>query len=532
MVVTNNSTIAVTLQSLIDDKFGDLNGQGTCNAAGNLYGSIAVGGTYSCTFTRALAASTAAQTHINEVTATVSSSGGPATAKDTAKVTYTDVLPNISVTKSADVDTITANGGISVAGFTPDQSFPRGGIGGSGTDPNFYGDICDDAGPNDVPDQSDLNCFSRADNVTGRLFVRWTWDDTNSWTGNGQSGDACSLLDTDNDGNANYAFCARIENPNGDPNQIGQVAGSPILYKCTDNAADRCTSKTTIETLDPSSVCAISSVSEHFPGQGSDGADIQAECNLRLRDISPTATNANIDLLNVCSFPSGSPNSNPFDCVVSPAAGFLVIVESTTPTNSNAFFGFILRNAGNTANAFATNGFDEFAVQGGATSAGLPVLPGTYAIRQLMPTNWSLTTVTCTRDGNVIASGTSTLITNVTIVQGSTTICTFNNILTASQLVTFTVTVTNNTAEAVTLFSLEDTENPDAATPTYSTLNGVGTCATGGSIISGTPYSCTFTRTISGSPGFQHKDKVRAVGRDNDNNSDTKTSNVVTVVIN
>jgi hypothetical protein len=98
--------------------------------------------------------------------------------------------------------------------------------------------------------------------------------------------------------------------------------------------------------------------------------------------------------------------------------------------------------------------------------------------------------------------------------------------------VTFTVEVTNNSAESVTLFSLEDTENPLAGSPTYSSLNGTGTCATGGTIAGGQKYTCTFTRTISGSPGFQHKDKVRAVGKDNEANADTKSSDVVTVTIN
>src|SRR5687767_5515518 len=88
------------------------------------------------------------------------------------------------------------------------ETLPAGGGGGGA--PAFNGQVCDDAGVNDQPAQSDLNCFSRADNIAGRMWTRWTWDDINSWTGSGQTGDACSLIDTDNDGNANFAFCARI----------------------------------------------------------------------------------------------------------------------------------------------------------------------------------------------------------------------------------------------------------------------------------------------------------------------------------
>ena len=532
VVVTNGSAIPVTFDSLKDNVFGDLNGVGTCNGTGNTYGVIAVSGTYTCAISKTLAASNAGQHHINQATAWVSSDGGPASASDTANVKYYDVKPSITVTKSADITTITATGGTEVAGFVADATFDRSGTSGGGG-PIFASDICDDAGPNDQPAQSDLNCFSRADNVTGYLGLRWTWDDINAWTGSGQTGDACALLDTDNNSKANFAFCVRITNPNGDPTQIAQLnPGSPILYKCSDGAPDRCTSKVLEQSIDTSSTCAVSLVPEHFPGQGDDGQDTQAQCKLRLRDLGANVVIANIDLLNVCSFPSGSPNSNAFDCVVSPAAGFLVIREVTTPSNSDSYFAFRLRNSNNTINAAATNGDSAFAVEGGASSAGLPMVAGTYGLTQLMPTGWSLTSVSCVRDGNVVASGTSTSQPNIPILQGQTTTCTFNNSLVASQTVTFTVTVTNNSLESVTLFSLEDTENPDALSPTYSTLNSVGTCATGGSIANGTPYSCTFTRTVSGTPGTQHKDKVRAVGKDNETNSDTKSSGTVTVTIN
>ena len=530
VVVTNNSTIAVTLTSLVDDKFGDLSGKGTCGTAGNPYGSIPVSGTYSCSFSGTLAASNAGQTHVNEVTASASSDVGPATAKDTAKVTYSDVLPNISVVKSADIDTITAQGGDSVSGFHPDVSFARVG-GGGGGNPVFGIDICDDAGPNDTPEQSDLNCFSRADNISGHQLMKWTWDDINSWTGTGQTGDACALLDTNHDGGANYVLCVRISNVNGDPTLIQQIAGSPILYKCKDGSPDKCP-KSAEQTFSASTGCTIASVGEHMAG-GQDGGDIEATCDLLLADLAPNISISDISLLNVCSYPSGSPTSNAFDCVVSPASGFLVIAKATTPLNSNSYFGFRLRNSANTATVSATNGFDEFGVQGGATSAGIPILPGTYAIAELLPTNWAQDSVTCTRNGSTISgtiSGTTRL--NVTVVQGQTTTCTFSNTLSTSATVTFTVEVTNNSAEAVTLFSLEDTENPDAGTPTYATLNSVGSCVTGGSIAGGQTYTCTFTRVISGSPGAQHKDKVRAVGKDNELNADTKTSNVVTVVIN
>ena len=44
--------------------------------------------------------------------------------------------------------------------------------------------LVDVQGANDQPTQSDLNGFTRADNVSGKLGVAWTWDDINAWTGN------------------------------------------------------------------------------------------------------------------------------------------------------------------------------------------------------------------------------------------------------------------------------------------------------------------------------------------------------------
>ena len=535
VVVTNSATIPVTLVSLVDSVFGDLNGVGSCNRASpaNLYGSIAPNGTYSCSFKKLLGASNAGQTHINKVTASVTSDGGSATASDTALVTYTDVLPDISVTKVADVSSINASGGLEVAGFTPDGSdaiFARGsGGGGGGTvTPSFYGEICDTEGANDQPAQSDMDCFSRADNVTGYLTVRWTWDDINSWTGSGQTGDACALLDTEGNGFANYSFCARITNPGGNPNEIALVEGSPILYACKDKANDRCASPISIRNIDVTSTCTIALVDEHFAA-GEDGHDTEAVCRLKLSNLPGNTGIEDVSLVNVCSYPSGSPNSNPFDCVVVPGAGFLVIIETTTPANSNAYFAF-------TSSAAAVNGDNDFAVQGGATSAGIPINPGTLSLTQQRPTNWNLTSVSCSRGGNVIASGTSATQANIGILQGQTTICTFDNALVGSRSVTFTVVVTNNGKEAVTLDSLKDAESYAStfpASPSYATvISASSTCVLNGTIAAnGGTYTCTFTRTVTGSPTTVHRNRVRAVAKDDEVNRDTAESSIVEVTI-
>ena len=79
--------------------------------------------------------------------------------------------------------------------------------------------------------------------------------------------------------------------------------------------------------------------------------------------------------------------------------------------------------------------------------------------------------------------------------------------------VTFTVQVTNNSVEPVTLTDLTD--------DVYGDLGGQGTCATGGVIAAGGTYSCSFTGAVSGSAGDQKKDIVTAAAIDDEENEAT-----------
>lgn len=91
--------------------------------------------------------------------------------------------------------------------------------------------------------------------------------------------------------------------------------------------------------------------------------------------------------------------------------------------------------------------------------------------------------------------------------------------------VTFTVELTStsgNYDDPLTITSINDS--------IFGDLNGVGTCATGGSLFLGSPYSCTFTTTISGNAGDVHNDTVTVTAKDNENDvaqhSDGATVNI------
>jgi len=99
VVVTNPGIEPVTITSLTDDVYGNLNGQGTCAIGAVL---AAGGGTYSCTFTGNFTGGGGdAQTDTVTVVG-VDDEGTQVTDADDATVTLTDVAPAITVVKTAD----------------------------------------------------------------------------------------------------------------------------------------------------------------------------------------------------------------------------------------------------------------------------------------------------------------------------------------------------------------------------------------------------------------------------------------------
>ncbi len=110
-VTTNNSSEAATLDSLVDDTLGDLNTQGDCALPQPLAPSGDAGDSYSCSIKVFLSADDLAD-HVNVVTATASDDDGNSTADDDdATVTFTDVAPEIEVTKSASPSSVPETGG-------------------------------------------------------------------------------------------------------------------------------------------------------------------------------------------------------------------------------------------------------------------------------------------------------------------------------------------------------------------------------------------------------------------------------------
>ena len=320
------------------------------------------------------------------------------------------------------------------------------------TDAFFYSP--DDGGVDDInSNQVDLTRMGTDEvGLPNSLGIQFNWDDT-SWTG-GNSGDACALIDTDDpeNGQANFALCVKVAG-----NPAVWVATS--LYSCNDSRTDRCAGPTLIwNTLNGpppagSSTCSASiplssDPFTHGKGNVCNGAncatrDTVAACNVNMNDFG----NANTAfLINVCTFPSGEPNSNPFDCVITPDNGFLTIVKAGPPAGDTTAFPFNLGTS-----QVSQNGTSQWTINGAGSQQNISFRPGTYDLKEAIPTNWKLDSASCEVSNAGTGTGTTTGvagpanagITGFQILSGRETTCTFTNSKQLAKL-TLTKTVINN----------------------------------------------------------------------------------------
>jgi hypothetical protein len=175
----------------------------------------------------------------------------------------------------------------------------------------------DQQGPDDEPGQKDLtkSCAGPVCGV-GATQYSWNFDDTN-WTGN-NTGDACVLFDTDGDGNANRAVCVTIVGGVVTPSM---QTGNPKCYTCSDDRPTRCSGAQPVACT---STCTVTPNSADDPFPNPPNAN-HTQChgtNCLSQDTKTTCCVQPSDdggqLIDVCSYPSQSPNSDPSDCVETP----------------------------------------------------------------------------------------------------------------------------------------------------------------------------------------------------------------------
>ncbi len=223
----------------------------------------------------------------------------------------------------------------------------------------------DDAGADDEPGQKDLSylVLDYAPGGANDIVVKWGWDDT-AWSGN-NTGDACTLFDTDGDGFANYSLCITVD-------EAGAYEATRLYTCVADSKSDRCGGPALVPSVAVAST-GTASVQETDPfgtsgrsdNDCSDGGvtgclidDTVAELGVELSDFG----GANAKLINVCSYPSQEPNSDPSDCIFTPNNGFLTIRKVDTKSGDTTTFNF-------TTNPAAQDGTAAFSVNGSGDAA-------------------------------------------------------------------------------------------------------------------------------------------------------------------
>jgi uncharacterized repeat protein (TIGR01451 family) len=136
--VQNTSAVdSVTISSLSDDVYGDLDGKGTCDVPKLL----APNATYSCSFTGAVSGN-AGSSHTDVVTASgADDDGNPVSDTDDATVSITNLPSSIVVTKSADPNTLPEPGGTSTFSVTVQNTSAVDTVTISSLSDNVYGDL-------------------------------------------------------------------------------------------------------------------------------------------------------------------------------------------------------------------------------------------------------------------------------------------------------------------------------------------------------------------------------------------------------
>jgi hypothetical protein len=276
----------------------------------------------------------------------------------------------------------------------------------------------DTAGANDEPGQKDLNklCVDYAGLPT-TVSTTWNWDETG--TSGANTMDACNLFDTDGDGNINYSVCVTTT---GDPAAFQTLT----TYSCGDAKADRCTSPATVVSSGTTS-CGVSQVTnDPFPGPPNSAKgdsypkDTQGNCTVQLSTVG----GASAKLIDVCSYPSAQPNSDPSDCVIAqPKAGKLEVIKDLVPNSDTGLFNLQV-DAVTKATDVGDNG----------TTGEVVVPEGNHSVGETAGTSTSLasydSSISC-RDlngtGSVIASGSGTSLANIPIADGTDVVCTVTN---------------------------------------------------------------------------------------------------------
>lgn len=335
----------------------------------------------------------------------------------------------------------------------------------------------DEEGANDEPGQKDLTRYGvDYSGLPSTVQVSWNWDET-GWPG-ANTGDACALFDTDNDGKVNYSLCAIVE---GDP---AQYSGTR-LYSCGDDKVDRCTQPIT-EIISFASTCDMEVTNtDPFPAGDEYPKDTSALCTAVMSDLGVTLTKT---LVNVCSYPSGEPNSDPSDCVLVPRDGFLTIAKVANPDDESAHFEFRIDGSSDVV-------YDTY---GSGSSSVIPVRSDIdHSIGESLPAGWSLASARCSNQSGTLDG---TTLSGIAFESGESVTCTFTNDRLPTLTVVKEVVNDNSGSLAAADFSLHvKTDGSDVAgSPQPGDVSGTTYVLEPGDYVVGETEQAGYSSTVGG----------------------------------
>ncbi len=263
----------------------------------------------------------------------------------------------------------------------------------------------DSDGPNDEANQKDLTQVCIEDTSVNPLLIDWNWDEIS--LGGANTGDACALFDTDEDGLANYAVCTQWNN--------GQAQTATILYACNDTSPYNCIGSVS-QPLNGISCSTANAADDPFPAGANYPNDTKSSCSI------PSAAVGGGTLLDVCSYPSASTPSSASDCVnVAFKKGNINVIKNLVPDDGSNW---------NITISGLTNHSDTLTGDGDSTGV-VAVDPGTYTITEApgtgTVTDGYSSTYVCTKNGAALTSGTGTSITGISVAAKDVVVCTFTN---------------------------------------------------------------------------------------------------------
>jgi hypothetical protein len=297
--------------------------------------------------------------------------------------------------------------------------------------------VTDTAGANDEPGQKDLTklCVDYAGAPT-TVATTWNWDETG--TNGANTMDACNLFDNDNNGNIDYAVCVTTQD---DPAVLQTIN----TYTCGDAKIDRCTTPSApVSTTG----CAVSQVNtDPFPSGASYPKDTQGNCTVQLSTVG----GASAKLVDVCSYPSGQPNSDPSDCVIArDNSGKVELIKDIVPNSDTGLFNLTIDGPAASGDVTTVNNVGD-----NGTTGEVVVGSGSVVVKETAGTNTSLTsyntTIVCkdlNGTGSIVGQGSPTGASSrqltFTLADQADVVCTATNTRQQSTLILQKTVVNDN----------------------------------------------------------------------------------------